>query len=182
MSGLRIVSAKPDDLERYINIHEDIRDWLGARGLTPLERGIHPASADYYGQSIAKREVYFACIGDETVGSFRLTDEDPIVWPEAPPDALYLHSLIVLRVWSGRGFGREMLAWCEAQVQPAAKAFLRLDCFASNAFLRRYYETAGYADRGEIDAQYPFGTLRLQRYEKLKSDHTGAEALVRRGP
>jgi len=39
-------------------------------------------------------------------------------------------------------------------------------CFASNVVLRRYYEDAGYLGRGEVDAVYPFGTLRFQRYEK----------------
>jgi hypothetical protein len=46
------------------------------------------------------------------------------------------------------------------------KKYIRLDCFANNAVLRKYYEDAGYESCGEIDACYPFGTIRLQRYQK----------------
>jgi hypothetical protein len=51
-------------------------------------------------------------------------------------------------------------------VSDTGKRYIRLDCFANNSVLRKYYEDAGYRSCGEIDAKYPFGVLRLQRYEK----------------
>jgi ribosomal protein S18 acetylase RimI-like enzyme len=111
--------------------------------------------------------VFFGCLGDDVVGALRLVGNDGIVWPLATEDAaLYLENLVVSRAWSNRGFGRLMLAWAEQQAAMAGKPCLRLDCFANNAILRKYYEDAGYSGRGEVDAQYTFGTLRLQRYEK----------------
>jgi GNAT superfamily N-acetyltransferase len=166
MNDLSIAPAKLADLDRFIDMHEQVRDWLDTRGLTPLARGIYRDSAEYYGASIAQGEVYFAWVGNALAGSFRLIYEDEIVWPNAAEDALYLHGLVVLRQWSGRGLGRVMLAWCEEQIRHAGRSFLRLDCFANNPVLRNYYETQGYAGCGEIDAPYPFGVLRLQRYEK----------------
>ena len=56
--------------------------------------------------------------------------------------------------------------WAERRAAIARRDFLRLDCFANNPVLRKYYENRGFEDRGEVDAQFPFGTLCLQRYEK----------------
>jgi ribosomal protein S18 acetylase RimI-like enzyme len=163
---LRIELAKPADLDRFVEMQEEVLEWLAERGLTPLASGIHRESRDYYGESIEKQEVYFAFADATPVGAFRLQAEDEIVWPGATNDAFYLYSLIVLREWAGNGFGRDMLAWCENHARLAGRAYLRLDCFANNAILRRYYEKAGYSGRLEVDAEYPFGTLRLARYEK----------------
>jgi GNAT superfamily N-acetyltransferase len=166
MAELRILQAEPKDLDRFIDMHEGVRDWLETLGRTPLPHGIHRDSSDYYRDSVLKGEVYVGLLGDETVGCFRLLSADEIVWPEAEDDALYLYSLLVVRQFSGRGFGRQMLNWCEQQARLADKTFLRLDCFANNDVLRNYYEEAGYSCCGEVDARYPFATLRLVRFEK----------------
>jgi len=81
-------------------------------------------------------------------------------------DALYVHNLVVRRAWSHRGLGHQLLAWAEQQTAIAGRTFLRLDCFANNPILRKYYENAGFEDRAEVDAHYSFGILRLRRYEK----------------
>jgi protein-tyrosine phosphatase len=160
------VQAGLQDLDRFIYMHEDGRDWLETLGRTPLPRGIHRDSSDYYRDSIFNNEVYLAFSGDEVAGCFRLVSSDEIVWPDAGEDALYLHSLLVIRKFSGLGFGRQMLKWCELHTRSAGKTSLRLDCFANNDVLRKYYEEAGYSCCGEVDAPYPFATLRLVRYEK----------------
>ena len=100
------------------------------------------------------------------VGSFRLVHDDRTVWPEADDDSLYLENLGVRRAWSGRKIGRQLLLWAERKVCDIGKDLIRLDCFANNTLLRKYYEDAGYDSCGEIDAGYSFGTLRLQRYQK----------------
>src|ERR1043165_8070660 len=101
MDELRILTTQGRDLQTYIDILEEVRDWLEARGLTSQPKGIHQDSSDCYFESINSGEVFFAWLGDDIVGSFRLLNHDEIVWPEAPSDALYLHSLVVRRQWSG---------------------------------------------------------------------------------
>jgi ribosomal protein S18 acetylase RimI-like enzyme len=94
---------------------------------------------------------------------------DPIVWPEViEDDAVYVYNLAVSRRWAGQGLGYRMLGWAEDQVKRLGRTYLRLDHFAHNEFLRRYYQDVGFIDRGEIMAEYPspVGTLRLRRYEK----------------
>jgi hypothetical protein len=110
--------------------------------------------------------VYFASLGEDVVGALRLVVNDGVVWPVHDDTALYLENLVVGRAWAHRGLGHQMLVWAEEQSVVEGKTCLRFDCFASNAVFRKYYEDAGYSGRGEVDAVYPFGTLRLQRYEK----------------
>jgi len=163
---LTITPANPDDLTRYIDLLEETAEWLNSRGFGPLASGTYRQSTDYFSRSIVRREVYLAFIDDWLAGTLRLLAEDRTVWPEANDDALYVHDLVVRRAWGGRGLGRQLLAWAEQQTVTAEKRYLRLDCFADNRILRKYYEDVGFTGRGEVDARYPFGTLRLQRYEK----------------
>jgi GNAT superfamily N-acetyltransferase len=165
-SQLSIVLARPRDFESYVNLLEEVAEWLDSRGLGQLPRGIYREFADYYAASIDSGEVYLGLIGADLVGSFRLVHEDGVVWPDANDDALYLENLVVRRAWSGRSVGRQFLHWAEQQVLRSNKEYIRLDCFANNPVLRKYYEGAHYEPSGEVDARYPFGALRLQRFQK----------------
>ena len=162
-----MAKAKARDLDVYIDLLETVAEWLHSRELSPLPKRIYRDSKDYYADSIARGEVYLAYMEKSLAGALRLVPNDGIVWQLVPVDtALYLENLLVSRVWSHLGLGREMLTWAERQAAMRGKTHLRLDCFAENTFLRAYYEGLGYAEMGQVSALYPFGTLRLQRYEK----------------
>ena len=62
-----------------------------------------------------------------------LFPEDPVFWPDSPPDALYLHRFAVRAGHSGSGAGAAALAWADAEVLRRGRRFLRLDCLAQNA-------------------------------------------------
>ena len=169
MTALRIVSANEADLERYIDLLEEVAGWLEARGIKQWRPGSFRQSRDYYAESIVRREVHLAFLGDELAGSLRLILREPIVWPEiVEEDAVYMFNLAVRRIWAGRGLGAQMLEWAAERAQSLGRTYLRLDCMADNRFLADYYARAGFEQRGEIDAPYPalVGTLRLKRFEK----------------
>lgn len=164
----RVVCAAERDLARYVNLLEELADWLHSRGIDQWPRGRARAGRDYYAASIDAHEVFLALMGEALAGAVRLLDRDPIVWPDAgPDDALYVYNLAVRRAFAGQGVGRRLLAWAEQQAARRGRAYMRLDCFPDNSFLRRYYEDAGFVERGEVDAVYPvIGTMHLRRYEK----------------
>ena len=166
-SELSVVLARTTDFESYMSLLEEIAEWLDSRGLAPVPPGTYRQFADYYAASIAAGEVYLGLIGASLVGSFRLVYEDRIAWPDADDDALYIQNLVVRRAWRGLALGRQLLLWAEQQVPRGSKRHIRLDCLATNTVLRKYYEDSGYEECGEIDARYPFGVLRLQRYQKI---------------
>lgn len=168
-SDLRIVSAHSRDLVQYIDVMEEIAEWLERRGIKQWRAGSFRLSVNYYADSIQRQEVHLAFIGDQLVGTLRVLLREPIVWPEvADEDGVYVHSLAVRREWAGHGMGHRMLEWAGNRAAFIGRSYVRLDCVTNNEFLRRYYEQAGFAERGEIDARFPepVGTIRLQRYEK----------------
>lgn len=169
MTALRIVSAQPDDLGLYIDLLEEVADWLALRGIKQWRPGSFRLSVDYYAESIKQGEVQLVFCGEALVGTFRLLLREPIVWPEVvEDDAVYVYNLAVRRTWADQRLGRRLLEWASHRASSLGRKYVRLDCVADNAFLRDYYTRAGFADRGEIDAQFPapVGTLRLRRYEK----------------
>ena len=166
---LRVVTAERDDLGRYVDLLEELADWLESRGIKQWPRGRVNLSSMYFAGSITRQEVQLAFIGDELVGTLRLLMSDPIVWPEVQhDDAVYVYNLGVRRTWAGQDFGGRLLDWAERRAASLGRHFVRLDCKHDNAFLRGYYERKGFAARGEVDANYPHpvGLERLCRFEK----------------
>ena len=166
---LRVVAAEAGDLDQYIDLLEELADWLEARGLKQWPRGRVRRSSAYFAGSIARQEVQLAFLGNELAGTLRLLMKDPIVWPEFPDDdAVYVYNLGVRRSWAGCDLGSRLLDWAARRALTLQRRFVRLDCKPDNPFLRRYYEHKGFIARGEVDAQYPdpVGLERLCRYEK----------------
>jgi ribosomal protein S18 acetylase RimI-like enzyme len=161
--------AQPEDLPRYIDVLEEVAEWLAQRGIKQWRPGAFRLSVDFYAESIRRGEVHLAFCGDVLVGTLRLLLREPIVWPEvAEDDGVYVYSLAVRRDWADQQIGCRLLQWAGDRASSLGRMYVRLDCFADNAFLRDYYTRAGFVDRGEIDARFPapIGTLRLRRYEK----------------
>lgn len=164
-----IVPAQPNDLRRYIDLLEDVADWLETRDIKQWRPGSFRMSADFYAGSIERGEVQLAFVGDELVGGLRLLLREHIVWPEViDEDAVYVFNLAVKRAWAARGLGAQMLEWASARAAALGRPFVRLDCVADNRFLADYYAAAGFQERGVVDAAYPgpIATLRLRRFEK----------------
>ena len=181
MTMPRILSARSEDLGRYIDLLEEVADWLEARGIKQWRSGNFRLSAAYYAQSIELDEVQLAFIGDELVGTLRLLLREPIVWPEVvEDDAVYVYNLAVRRAWASKRLGSQLLEWAEDRAGSLGRRYVRLDCMADNQFLRGYYVQAGFEERGEIDAPFPapVGTLRLRRYEKRVRAQTAAAQAV----
>lgn len=174
MTPLQIISAQSDDLGRYIDLLEEVADWLARLGINQWRPGTFRLSANYYAESIERGEVQLAFSGEALVGTLRVLLRDPIVWPEiAEDDAVYVYNLAVRRKWANEQLGGRLLNWAGRRASTLGRQCVRLDCMADNTFLRRYYMHAGFVDCGDIDAQYPepVGKLRLGRYEKRIESH-----------
>ena len=168
-ADLRVVTAELGDLDRYVDLLEELADWLESRGIKQWPRGRVNLNVQYFQGSIARQEVQLAFVGDELVGTLRLLMTDPIVWPESTGgEAVYVYNLGVRRAWAGHQLGGRLLDWAERRAAAFGRRFVRLDCMHDNAFLRAYYERNGFVSRGEVDARYPHpvGLERLCRYEK----------------
>ncbi len=139
--------AEPADEAAVPALLEAAATWLWGRSIRQWEPGSF--SAAEYGVAVPGRTAYLAEMGGQPVGTFALQWADPDVWGVRPPDAGYLHSLAVDRAYARRGVGALMLEAAAAQVRAAGRAYLRLDCWAGNAVLRRYYTGLGFTPCGD---------------------------------
>lgn len=109
-----------------------------------------PFPVDEVDRGIARNEWFVIEVGTTIVGAFRLVWDDPIFWGPQPPDAGYVHKLVVDPAYAHRGVGRSALAWAAERVRGEGRAYLRLDCLASNRRLVDHYTALGFRRVREV--------------------------------
>ncbi|MFG3187852.1 GNAT family N-acetyltransferase [Streptomyces omiyaensis] len=143
--------AREADLAALVRLRDDAARWMLDRGITgqwsPGELG-----EDHFRRVMAHGEVWIAESGGRIAGAWELWWEDEAAWGPQPPDAGYVHRLMVDRA-APPGTGRRLLAAAEARAAEAGRTRLRLDCLSSNARLTAYYEEAGYRVVGRKDGK-----------------------------
>jgi ribosomal protein S18 acetylase RimI-like enzyme len=167
--ALKIRLARPDQLDQYLEFLEELATWLESRGIAQWQPGNFRKSRAYYGASIAKGETWVAYCGPELVGTIRVLDSEPAVWPEIEKeDGVYVYNLAVNRRWAGCGIGTKLLAWADECAVKKTRKYVRLDCAANNGFLKDYYQQSGFDSRGEVVVRYPepIGIMQLHRFER----------------
>ena len=111
-----------------------------------------PFPRDQIAAAIDRGEVYVVEGEDgEAVATVTMLLDDPY-WGDRPPDAFYVHKLVVRRDRAGRGIGAAIVEWANAEAAEAGREFLRLDCLADNPAIRTYYEDLGFQHRRDIVA------------------------------
>lgn len=156
---MRVERARTDDAAAVRALVEEAAEWLTARGIRQWRPGALPDFVIPRG--IAHGDVFVVRAGEKLAASVTLEDEDVPTWGPSDGTALYLHRLVVARAHAGSGLGPRLLAWARGETVARGKSALRLDCVASNAFLRSYYPGQGFAERGEVTV----GPVTLARFE-----------------
>lgn len=155
--NLRLRLAGPADLDSYLRIRDDAARRMLAAGIRQWRPEEHEGPA----AAAAAAELFVADLGGVVFGGVQLARADPEVWPEVPaePGAGFVHGLVVDRSLAGRGLGRRVLDAAAAVVADRGGHRLRLDCWAGNDRLRRWYEQAGFTelDVREVAGARPVG-------------------------
>ena len=73
------------------------------------------------------------------------------LWPDGALDAVLLFRLAFRRSVAGQGVAGWLLRWAAAYTRERGKRELRLDCWAGNERLKRYYQDAGFESCGNIE-------------------------------
>jgi ribosomal protein S18 acetylase RimI-like enzyme len=146
VSGLEIRQARAEDVDELVATLSEAARWLLRRG---IEQWPDPFPRARVEALVRRGEFFVARLDGMPAGSLVLRWSDASFWGEQPDDAGYVHALAVRRAFAGQGLGDRLLAWAEVRVAEAGREFLRLDCMAENAALRRYYERLGFELRGE---------------------------------
>lgn len=137
--------------------------------------------------SIARADTYLAWLDGGPVGTLALYWADPTFWGDQPPNAGYVHRLVVAWTAAGQGLGAQLLDWAAGHTSAQQRRWLRLDCGADNTTLRAFYERQGFRHAGDVEVTVPSagrdGTpWRASRYQRPVPLHPSTPAVRTAGP
>lgn len=143
---LTIRRATGDDAAAVTALIREAITWLAERGTDQWqgERFGHP---DRIAASIASGTTWVVDDTTELVATVLLDDVgDPEFWPsdDLGRSSLYVHRMVVARSHAGRGIGAALLDWAGQQAIAQGRGLLRLDAWATNSDLHRYYLGQGF--------------------------------------
>ena len=137
---MKVRIANQKNLHVVSHLLSAARDWHLAT--TPEVWPVFPLEA--LSRDIAEGRVYLFSIDSVYVATVTLTETDPLIWDGTEEAALYIHKLAVRRDYAGQGIGTAVLEWIKGHALRSQKRFLRLDTWATNAGLKKYYEKQGF--------------------------------------
>ncbi|MGW6358717.1 GNAT family N-acetyltransferase [Streptomyces sp. NPDC055092] len=138
--------ADEDDPGTLVGLYDEAARWMAERGIDQWKSG--EKTEDHFRLRMKEGEVWLAHDGPAACGAYELWWDDEPAWGARPPDAGYVHRLMVRR-GAPAGTGRALLSHAEERVAAAGRPLCRLDCVSTNPRLRAYYESAGYTVVGE---------------------------------
>jgi orotate phosphoribosyltransferase len=111
---------------------------------------------------VANGLFYVAECDGEIVGTIKFQLEDTLFWPDvSQAESAYVHRLAVRRRSAGGGVSSAMLSWAVERARSLGRKYLRLDCEASRARLRKVYEQFGFRHHSDRHV----GPYFVSRYE-----------------
>jgi GNAT superfamily N-acetyltransferase len=132
---LTISRATVDQVALVHRLLTEAAGWLAD---LDIDQWPHPFPEHIVRRTI--QDTYLAWQADELVGSVAIYWDDSTFWGAQPPDAGYVHRLVVADSHRGQGLGAGILDWAGEHIAVQGRRWLRLDCGAVNARLRAFYE------------------------------------------
>jgi ribosomal protein S18 acetylase RimI-like enzyme len=139
MACLRFEPASFNQLPALLELFEAARAWHMKLNVNPWP----PFEATLIEKDIADAALFALIEDDRLIGTVTIYDSDPLIWSDKKP-AYYIHRLATARECMGRGIGSRIVAEVERLGKDAGKQSLRLDCWADNEKLKRYYESLNF--------------------------------------
>jgi GNAT superfamily N-acetyltransferase len=137
--------AAPDEAEIAYRVLDEAARWLWDRGIPQWQPGsITLANVQGW---LAQGVVLLAWRGVEAVGTVTiLWDDAEGLWVDFPGAAGYIHKLAVRRTVAGTAVSLALLDAAHEIIRAKGLSLSRLDCWAGNDALRRFYgEKARYS-------------------------------------
>ena len=147
-SCLPVVRATSDHLPVVTGLLAEAVEWLGTRG---VDQWPSPYPEHIVRESIDRGDTYLASLDGEPVATLAIYWDDPRFWGARPPDAGYLHRLVVSRRAACQGLGARLVDWAGEHVTALDRQYLRLDCGAENGSIRAYYERLNFQHIRDVE-------------------------------
>ncbi len=96
-------------------------------------------------RDVAEGNQYKIMIDDQVAMVFSVCYADPIIWREMEKgDAVYLHRIVVNSGFKGQRLFGKLLEWTKEHAASKKLRFVRMDTWASNESIIRYYQSFGF--------------------------------------
>ena len=141
--AIEFLVAVPRELDDVLSVLDDAAAWLQSGGVVQWPPRFEPSWVE---GALRRGETWLVRVG-ETISATVTLDQADSVWDGLPGRALYVHRMAVRR--EAAGLGGAILTWAAGVARERDRESLRLDCVASNARLRGYYEAAGFVHCGD---------------------------------
>jgi orotate phosphoribosyltransferase/GNAT superfamily N-acetyltransferase len=152
--------ATDQDTETVSSILSEAAEWLAQSG-TPMWKGDELAPARI-ADDVKKGLFYVAECDGQIAGTIKFQLEDSLFWPDvSQAESAFVHRLAVRRRFAGGVVSSAMMRWAVERARGLGRRYLRLDCEASRARLRKVYEQFGFRHHSDRNV----GPYFVSRYE-----------------
>ena len=154
-----------DDKHAVLSLFKDAAEKIAKKNIDHWQYWKNPPieKIQWVEEGIENNEFFFIENTDsETIGMLRILEDDVMYWGEQSDKAKYIHSLVVIEKYEGKGIGQLILKKVEKEAKSNGFSCLRLDSDAKNSKLCDYYEKLGFEKEGA--KELPLSTYTL--YEK----------------
>lgn len=154
---IRLAAAA--DLPAITAIYDAIltREETGGPIYTNWRRGKYP-TADTARQALDAGTLYVGedaglLWGVTNLNTIQLPEYDAIPWsiPAEREQVGVIHTLCIHPAQAGRGYARQLVAFCEAEARRQGRTVIRLDTWENNLPANRMYPTLGYRFAGATE-------------------------------
>lgn len=158
---IRIRQATPEDAPAVAAILTEAAKWVEQLDGTTMWVEDELVESRI-GSEVDAGLFHVAECGGEMAGTLKFQLDDQLFWPDlAPDDSAFIHRLAVRRNHAGRGVSTALLEWAADHARSLGRRYLRLDCDAERARLRRVYERFGF----RFHSFRQVGSYYVARYE-----------------
>ncbi len=148
--------AAAGDLDAVAGLYKEVLDAEDRRGIsyTNWQRGKYPTRR-HAQAALEAGSLYVAEEAGDVYACFILNHEqlpeyERIPWtiPALPEEVAVIHTLCVSPRWEGRGMGRQLVTFCEAEGKRLGAKVVRLDTYVGNLPANAMYPRLGYTLAG----------------------------------
>ncbi len=143
VGAAKFMVAAPGRIDDVLRVLDEAAGWLWGRG---IEQWPSRFEASWVEGALDRGQTWLVEV-DGQVAATVTVDWSDDAWDGVPGNAAYVHRMAVRR--RSAGLGAVILTWAADVARRHGRDALRLDCVASNARLRAYYEAAGFVFRGD---------------------------------
>lgn len=93
---------------------------------------------------IAENRQYKILVDGEVACIFAVTFNDQLIWGEKDHDSIYIHRIVTHSAFRGYSFVKEIIKWAKEYAADHDIKFIRMDTWADNEKLLKYYTSCGF--------------------------------------